>query len=70
MFSPSDVRAKKDEVCRGVTGVMPSKSAESYLRKFMLRVCKSLLEVGPGALKLLALQMLLPPREAAGEQRR
>lgn len=63
-------RAKKDEVCRGVTGVMLSKSSKSYLGKFMLQVCKSLLEVGHGALKLRTLQMLLPPREAAGEQRR
>lgn len=61
MFSLSDSRAEKDEVHQVVTGVMLSESAASYLGKFTLQVCKSLLEVGPGALKLCTLQMLLPP---------
>lgn len=36
----------------------------------MLQARKSLLEAGAGALKPRTLQMLLPPREAAGEQGR
>ena len=66
VFSPSDGRAKTDEVCQGVAGVMLAKSFESYLGKFTLQVCKSLLEVGPGALKLRTLQMLLPPPRGSG----
>lgn len=64
--SGNSSRAQKDEVCQGVTGPMLLASSKSYLGKFMLRACKSLLEVGPRALKPCTLHFDGPPeREQA-----